>query len=339
MNLGIESRYRISVSNLSVIREFHFVQIILLHRRLAKARTLTLSNRRIALYISLAVLLLLALAAGIAALALRYASESRLPVVRSLLDANDDDDAAKKERYMRENLNAMAVKLGEMQARMLRLDALGDRVSGLAGINPQEFDFKSPPPRGGLAPTDARSLTMSELRTELERAALDVEHRSDFLNAVETELINATLKSKMMPTMQPVDVAYNASGFGWRLDPFTGDQAMHQGIDFVAVPGTPIVAAAGGVVIASEWHHDFGNMIEIDHGNDITTLYAHASKVYVRVGDIVKRNQHIADVGSTGRATGAHLHFEVHVKNVAQNPDKFLHGDRTVARARVATVR
>ena len=248
--------------------EFHFVQIILLHRRLAKARTVTLSNRQIALYLWLAVLLLLALAAGIAALAVRYAGELKLPLVRSLLDAGVDDDAAKQERYMRENLNAMAVKLGEMQARLMRLDALGDRVSGLAGINPQEFDFKSPPARGGLAPTDAHALTMSELRSELDRVALDVEHRSDFLNAVETELINATLKSKMMPTIQPVDVAYNASGFGWRLDPFTGTQAMHQGIDFVAATGTPIVAAAGGVVIASEWHHDFGNMVEIDHGND-----------------------------------------------------------------------
>ncbi len=319
--------------------EFHFVQIILLHRRLAQARTLTLSNRRIALYLSLVVLVLFVLAAGIAALALRYAGELKMPVVRTLLDASVDDDAAKKERYLRENLNAMAVKLGEMQARMMRLDALGNRVSGLAGIKPQEFDFKSPPPRGGLAPTDARALTMGELRTELDRAALDVEHRSDFLNAVETELINATLKSKMMPTIQPVDVAYNSSGFGWRIDPFNGTQAMHQGIDFVAATGTQIVAAAGGVVIASEWSHDFGNMIEIDHGNDITTLYAHASKVYVRVGDIVKRNQHIADVGSTGRATGAHLHFEVHVKNVPQNPDKFLHADRAAGLGRVAATR
>ena len=315
------------------------MQIILLHRRLAKARTLTLSARRIAFYLLLAVLALVGLAVGSAVLALRYAGELKLPVVRSLLDAGIGADAAQKERYARENLDAMAIKLGEMQARLMRLDALGERVSGLAGINPQEFEFKSAPPRGGLAPTDARPLTMGELRSELDRVALDVEHRSDFLNAVETELINATLKSKMMPTIQPVDVAYNSSGFGWRIDPFTGTQAMHEGIDFVAPTGTPIVAAAGGVVIASEWNHDFGNMVEIDHGNDITTLYAHASKVYVRVGDVVKRNQHIADIGSTGRATGPHLHFEVHVRNVAQNPAKFLHADRAPASGRVAVAR
>lgn len=302
------------------------MQIILLHRRLAQARTLTLTNRRIALYAATFGLVLLLTAAGIAALVVRYAAQSRSPVVRSILDTGAADEA-QKERFLRENLNAMAVKLGEMQAQLMRLDALGGRVSGLAGIDPQEFDFKSTPPRGGIEPQDARRLSMVELRSQLDRVALDVKQRTDYLNAVETELINATLKSKMMPTIQPVDVAYNASGFGTRLDPFNGTQVMHQGIDFVAQAGTPIVAAAGGVVIASEWHHDFGNMVEIDHGNDITTLYAHASKVYVHVGDVVKRNQHIADVGSTGRATGAHLHFEVHVKEVPQNPEKFLHAD------------
>lgn len=315
------------------------MQIILLHRRLAKARTLTLSNRLIAFYLFLVVLGLIIVAVGSAALALRYAGEVKIPAVRSLLDAGIGADAAQKARDRRRNLDAMAVKLGEMQARLMRLDALGERVSGLAGIAPQEFEFKSSPPRGGLAPTVSHAMTMSELRAALDRTALDVEHRGDFLDAVETELIHATLKSKMMPTIQPVDVAYNSSGFGMRIDPFTGMQAMHEGIDFVAPTGTPIVAAAGGVVIASEWNHDFGNMVEIDHGNDISTLYAHASKVYVRVGDVVKRDQHIADVGSTGRATGPHLHFEVLVKNVPQNPDKFLHADRPAASTHLASAR
>ncbi len=320
------------------------MQIILLHRRLAQARTLTLTNRRIALFVGIGVVLLLVVATVIAALAIRFAAPlklpSNVPLLGSLVDPGADGDAARKERYLRENLNAMAVKLGEMQARMMRLDALGDRVSGLAGINPQEFDFQTAPPRGGLAPGDAaHALTLNQLREQLDKAAIDVERRSDFLNAVETELINATLKSKMMPTIQPVDVSYNASGFGWRIDPINGTQALHQGIDFVAQTGTPIVAAAGGVVIAAEWHRDFGNMIEVDHGNDLTTLYAHASKVYVRVGDVVKRNQHIADVGSTGRATGAHLHFEVHLKNAPQNPDKFLHAERNAPGRAVAAAR
>ena len=315
------------------------MQIILLHQRLAQARTLTLSRRSLALGALIFVAIVLTLAAGLSAIALRHASVLKLPLVRELAAAGYDDDAAKKDRYLRENLNAMAVKLGEMQAQLMRLDALGDRVSGLAGIKPQEFNFKELPARGGAEPVGGRALTVQQFRSELDATAVDVEHRADYLNVIETVLINATLKSKMMPTIQPVDVSYNASGFGWRIDPFNGAQAMHQGIDFVSPAGMAIVAAAGGVVIASEWHHDFGNMIEIDHGNDITTLYAHASKVYVRVGDIVRRNQHIADVGATGRATGAHLHFEVHVKGIPQNPGKFLDADHGAAGTRVAAAR
>lgn len=310
------------------------MQVILLHQRLAQARTLTLTNGRIAVVLVGLCVLFACAASAIGLLAVRFGGNVHAPTfLKRLLDASASDESARKDRQLRENLDAMAIKLGTMEAQLMRLDALGDRVSGLAGIDPQEFDFKSDPARGGAEPGNARAMTMGELRKELDRVAIDVEHRSDYLNAVETELISATLKSKMMPTIQPVDVAYNASGFGARIDPFNGTRAMHQGIDFVAPTGTPIVAAAGGVVIASEWHHDFGNMILIDHGNDITTLYAHASKVYVRVGDVVKRNQHIADIGSTGRATGAHLHFEVHVKNVPQNPDKFLHAERSVAAA------
>jgi murein DD-endopeptidase MepM/ murein hydrolase activator NlpD len=108
------------------------------------------------------------------------------------------------------------------------------------------------------------------------------------------------------------------------MDPFTGRSTFHEGIDFPAPTGTAIIAAAGGVVIAAEFHPQFGNMLEIDHGNDIVTRYAHASRLLMKVGDIVQRGQHVADIGTTGRSTGAHLHFEVLVKGVQQDPHKFL---------------
>jgi murein DD-endopeptidase MepM/ murein hydrolase activator NlpD len=114
------------------------------------------------------------------------------------------------------------------------------------------------------------------------------------------------------------------SGFGWRTDPFTGHMARHEGIDFAAPPGTPIHAAAGGVVLSAEFHPEYGNVVEIDHGNQLTTRYAHALRMLVRPGDLVKRGQKIAEVGNTGRSTGPHLHFEVHSQGVAQNPAKFL---------------
>jgi murein DD-endopeptidase MepM/ murein hydrolase activator NlpD len=125
-----------------------------------------------------------------------------------------------------------------------------------------------------------------------------------------------------------VEASWSASSFGWRIDPITGMQAMHEGVDFIADSRTPIVAAAGGIVTAAEFHHQYGNLIEIDHGNDFTTRYAHASRLLVKAGDVVQRGRRIAEVGATGRATGPHLHFEVRYKGVAQNPTRFLQAAR-----------
>jgi murein DD-endopeptidase MepM/ murein hydrolase activator NlpD len=300
------------------------LQIILVHRRLAQARTLTLGTRHFVIAIVLAFLCLAIGSILMMTLLLQTSLASSVPGLRELVLNSARLETDQSDRHMRESVNAMAIKLAEMQGQLARLEALGDRVSGLAGLNPKDFNLSDPPPRGGAEPVGGHDITLEEFRTQLDSLSLGLERRSDFLNIAESNLMTAKLKDKMMPTILPVNVIYNASGFGWRIDPFNGRMAMHAGVDFVANPGTPIVAAAGGVVIAAEWHHDFGNMIEIDHGNDITTLYAHASKVYVKVGDIVRRNQHIADVGATGRATGPHLHFEVHVRGVPQNPVKFL---------------
>jgi murein DD-endopeptidase MepM/ murein hydrolase activator NlpD len=122
----------------------------------------------------------------------------------------------------------------------------------------------------------------------------------------------------------PVDSGWSVSSFGWRIDPFTGQNAMHEGIDFIAGIGAPVFAAAAGVVIAAEHHSQYGKMVEIDHGNDFITRYAHASKLLVKRGELVQRGRKIAEVGSTGRSTGPHLHFEVRYRGVAQNPAKFL---------------
>jgi murein DD-endopeptidase MepM/ murein hydrolase activator NlpD len=165
---------------------------------------------------------------------------------------------------------------------------------------------------------------MSEFKSTLDALAIDIGYRADYLNVVETTLMNEKIRIKLLPTIAPVNVSYNASGYGRRLDPITGRVAFHDGLDFAAPSGTAIIAAAGGMVTAAEYHHEFGNMLEIDHGNSIITRYAHASKLLANVGDIVKRGQHVANIGSTGRSTGAHLHFEVLVKGVQQDPQKFL---------------
>lgn len=299
------------------------MQIIVLHPRLS-ARAITLTTWHIS-----AIAIFFIMAVFLSAASLHYLALARTGM-HSLASAMPQDGIEHKDRYLKENLTAMAVRLGEMQAQLMRLDALGERVQGLAGVKPEEFNFKEKPPRGGAAPDSlhqpamSRELGMQEFQRLLDALARDVEYRADYLNVVENTLIADKIKFKLLPTIQPVNASYNASSFGWRLDPFSGRSAFHEGIDFAAPTGTPIVAAAGGVVIAAEYHHQYGNLLEIDHGNQIATRYAHASKLLAKVGDIVRRGQHVADIGSTGRSTGAHLHFEVLVKGVQQDPHKFL---------------
>lgn len=305
------------------------MQIIVLHPRFS-TKTVTLTKRHIVAIGGLFLCAVLAVASLLYYLALAHAGSVRLPFVAQALAATGQDDAGRKDRYMRENLTAMAVKLGEMQAQLMRLDALGERVQGLAGVKPEEFNFKEMPPRGGVDPAitgrpgNARELSMQEFQKTLDALASDLEQRADYLNVVESSLMADKIRFKLLPTIKPVNISYNASSFGWRLDPFNGRSAFHEGLDFAAPSGTPIVAAAGGVVIASEYHHQYGNMLEIDHGNQLVTRYAHASRLLAQVGDIVKRGQHVADLGSTGRSTGPHLHFEVLLKGVPQDPHKFL---------------
>ncbi len=313
------------------------MQVILLHPRFNRAKSITLGARHISLMIA-AFLLAVLLATGLLyfltaryAVGLPFAGKAASSSAAGLQD---------KDKYLKENLAAMAVKLGEMQAQLMRLDALGERVQGLAGVKPEEFNFKEAPGRGGAESSsldDRRShdMTMSEFQQALDAMSRDVGYRADYLNVVETVLMSDRIKSKLLPTNQPVNVNYNSSSFGWRLDPFSGRSAFHEGLDFPASVGTPIVAAAAGVVIAAEYHPQYGNMLDIDHGNDIITRYAHASRLFVKVGDIVQRGQHVADIGTTGRSTGPHLHFEVRIKGVAQDPRKFLNAGTDLAKAAI----
>jgi murein DD-endopeptidase MepM/ murein hydrolase activator NlpD len=302
------------------------MQIILLHSRFT-AKTITLTNRHLLLLGLLFFGSVILCACILYYLTLRHAEGLKLPVVQDIIAAAVKDNSSKQDKFVKENLAAMAMKLGEMQAQLMRLDALGERVQGLSGIKPEEFNFKEKPGQGGpdtTAMDGSGELNMSQFQQVMAAIAKDIDHRSDYMNVVETALMNDKIQSKLLPTIQPVNVNYNSSGFGWRIDPFTGKTAFHAGIDFPSPIGTPIVAAAGGVVITAQYHPEYGNMLEIDHGNDIVTRYGHTSKIYVKVGDIVRRGQHVADVGTTGRSTGPHLHFEVLVKGVQQDPHKFL---------------
>jgi murein DD-endopeptidase MepM/ murein hydrolase activator NlpD len=156
------------------------------------------------------------------------------------------------------------------------------------------------------------------------------DQRTDLMAVVESRLFEQKVRNMMVPTQAPVTGSNVGSSFGWRIDPFTGRSALHTGLDFQANTGTPVLAAAGGVVVTQEYHPAYGNMIEVDHGKDLMTRYAHASKVFVKKGDLIKRGQKIGEVGTTGRSTGPHLHFEVLVRGVQQDPQKFLSAGRSL---------
>jgi murein DD-endopeptidase MepM/ murein hydrolase activator NlpD len=269
--------------------------------------------------------LVLSLTLGLFWITVRHASELKLPLLDSLVRSAQEAQRRKTEEFLRENLNAMAVKLGEMQAQLMRLDALGERLSALAGLKPGEFRFAELPGRGGaVSNVPPKDLSMAEFNRQLDQLSRQMENRSDSLGILESQLFDAKVKKKLMPTIPPVDGSWSASSFGWRIDPFNGMLAMHEGVDFVVDPGTPVFAAAGGVVRFSGMHPQYGYMVEVDHGNDFTTRYAHNSRLLVKEGEVVQRGAKIAESGSTGRATGPHVHFEVRYRGVAQNPARFL---------------
>ena len=301
------------------------MHIILVSSRLAKSRSWTLTHRHLLAGSVCMAVLVFGLTLALFWVTVRHAAEFKLPLLDSLVLSAQEAQRRKTEEFLRENLNAMAVKLGQMQAQLMRLDALGERLSALAGLKPGEFRFTEPPGRGGaMSSIPPQDLSMPEFNRQLDQLSRQMENRTDSLGILESQLFDAKVKKKLMPTIPPVDASWSASSFGWRIDPFNGMLAMHEGVDFVVDTGTPIFAAAGGVVSYSGPHPQYGFLVEIDHGNDFTTRYAHCSRLLVKEGEVVQRGSKIAESGSTGRATGPHVHFEVRYRGVAQNPARFL---------------
>jgi len=301
------------------------MNVILVSNNLAKTRNITLNGW----HISFLVLLLFGLTLGasftLQYTLVRFAPESLGDGMRTFLSKLQSAEQQKQQSYLHSSLDAMAARVGQMQAQMQRLDTLGARLAKLTGMKPEEFRFDQPPAQGGpLVTFPAHEMSVGSLDQQLSRLTQVVNDRSDKLMALETMLLQNQLSNKMLLSIEPIKEGWHSSNFGWRLDPFTGANAMHEGVDYMVPTGTLIHASAGGVVAYSSNHPQYGNMVEIDHGNDIVTRYAHASRLLVKVGQVVRRGEKIALVGSTGRSTGSHLHFEIRYKGIAQNPMRFL---------------
>jgi murein DD-endopeptidase MepM/ murein hydrolase activator NlpD len=262
---------------------------------------------------------------------LRWAASVQHPWLQAILLADQRAQMKQVQERVQGHLTALAMRLGELQAQMLRLDSLGDRLARSAGVKPQELQsLEVPPSRGGAESSTmpARNLTLLEFTEMLDRLARQVDARTDQLNVLEALLLQNNTSRRFLPTLPPILDGWFSSNFGYRIDPFTGQRAYHEGIDFPAQVGTPIQAAASGKVVFAGVHPEYGKMVEIDHGNGLITRYAHASRLLVKEGDVIVAGQPVATVGTTGRSTGPHLHFEVRQNGVAQNPARFLHAAR-----------
>jgi murein DD-endopeptidase MepM/ murein hydrolase activator NlpD len=303
------------------------MQLIITDAWLIRSRAVQLSGTKLVLALCFLSFVLMLSAAGLYHWVFLKGAREGWPVIGSLVRLVVKDEFEQRDRFLRENIEVMAKKLGEMQAKMLQLESLGERVSGLAGINPTDIKIK--PGQGGRLLLE-RDLSMSELQNTLQELDDVANQRSDLMAVLESRLFEQKIKKMMVPTQSPVTNANLGSNFGWRVDPITGRSALHTGLDFPATPGTPIYAAAGGVVVTQEFQSEYGNIVEIDHGNDLISRYAHSSRVSVKKGDLIKRGQKIAEVGNTGRSTGPHLHFEVLVQGIPQDPQKFLNAGRNL---------
>jgi murein DD-endopeptidase MepM/ murein hydrolase activator NlpD len=225
-------------------------------------------------------------------------------------------------REAQREVNALAARLSELQAESNRLNALGERLTRVAQLGDGEFDFDKPVGVGGVGP--ARDMPARELRDGLAGLGAQLKHSGGQLSVLEALLFNRELDQNAMPNRYPIADSYITSGFGYRADPFGGGSQLHKGVDFEANTGDPVLAVGDGVVTFSGVRSGYGNVVEVDHGNGYVTRYAHNSRLIGQVGDLVRGGQEIAKAGSTGRSTGAHVHFEVWDNGVVVNPHQFL---------------
>jgi murein DD-endopeptidase MepM/ murein hydrolase activator NlpD len=283
------------------------MNLIFFSRREGRARHLNLSHP---VTLGLTVVGVVGLLGGVFMLGQHYATDPS--VLASNVFTQQRAEIASLKEQLQDRVDALAMRLGQLDAHLIRLNALGKRLTQMANINSQEFDFDHDPPRGGPESDSAtRGARMPELENGIEALDAHLDLRSSQFDALQNVILGRELSAEIRPSGRPVVDGYISSYFGERMDPFNGEEAFHKGVDFASGTGADVQAVASGVVVWAGPREGYGNLVEINHGNGYTTRYAHDSKIYVAVGDTVQRGQSIAQVGSTGRSTGPHVHFEV----------------------------
>jgi murein DD-endopeptidase MepM/ murein hydrolase activator NlpD len=296
------------------------VNVIIVSKFLRTPKKFSLGNPKVAGAATGIVISLLAIAFGMG-FAIRGANRgAEMARLKADLSRQQAELTAAREDAQRE-INAVAARVGELQAQANRLNALGQRLTRDGKLSDGEFNFDKVPGMGGAESVE--DVPAGDLLKSLDSLQLKFNESGEQLSVLEAMLYNQQLQLAAIPSGRPSQ-GYITSGFGRRTDPFRGGLAHHLGIDFDANTGDPVLSAAGGVVSYAGIKSGYGNVVEVDHGNGYSTLYGHNSKLIVRAGDIVRAGQQLAKAGSTGRSTGPHVHFEVHVNGRPVNPRKFL---------------
>jgi murein DD-endopeptidase MepM/ murein hydrolase activator NlpD len=232
-------------------------------------------------------------------------------------------------RVLQEKVNALAMRVGQMNANVIRLDALGKRLTRMANLDDGEFDFGHPPALGGAeSGVDGQPAQIPDLTAMVDELQTQLSSREQQLSVLENMILTRELNKQVYPEGRPVQEGWISSYFGRRADPFTGYSAVHKGLDFAGPEGTKVTAVAAGLVIYSGERSGYGQMVEINHGNGLSTRYCHNEQLLVKQGDMVRKGQDLALMGSTGRSTGPHLHFEVLKNGVQVDPLRFVGEER-----------
>lgn len=284
-------------------------------------------------------LLILVLPVSLGLVVYHYASEAEqakaaLPTSTTLSEAE-----ARMTEYQRTieelrlkseaNVNVLSVKLGRMQAQLMRSNALGQRLAEMAGLDKTEFDFSQEPALGGVAsPLESDTMEVEDVMQSLHHLSVRLEQEQMELSLLESMMADKDLQQALDPKGWPVKGSYISSSYGYRNDPFSGHKSFHKGVDIPGKVGAPVHALAAGMVVLAKNKPGFGYTVEIEHGNGYTTRYAHASKILVDVGDRISKGMIIAEVGSTGRSTGPHLHLELLKDGKHINPRKRLYSKK-----------
>ncbi len=294
--------------------------IILVSKHLRAPKKINFSERKTVLMAGGGLLLVLSMVFALGYVSSRTLNGLQLTQLKDRLNRQEQLMANIQAANQRD-MNAMALRLAELQAQANRLNALGVRLTRDSKLAGGEFNFERSPGSGGDEISEDVSKT--ELDANLKQVQAEFEASAQQLSVLESMLFEQELELKSRPSTRPSD-GFVTSGFGYRMHPVLGGRAHHNGIDFDANKGDPVRSAGNGLVKFAGWKQGFGNVVEIDHQNGYVTLYAHNSAFLVKEGDVVRAGQVVAKAGSTGRSTGPHVHFEVHKDGRAVNPRTFL---------------